>query len=487
MSTEAIKRKNIKEWGSIIIMFVLFFGTQFLPPFGLITELGMKVFGVFLGLLWGWVFVDVVWTSLLGFFILALTGWSQPLASVMSGFGNATTVMVIMSYCFAYCLSKIGVSEAIAYWVLSKKIFINRPWSLSIAIVLTTQFISMAGGSFAGIFLVWGVVKSIADLNGIPKGSMITSVLYALVLYAGMLGGLMVPFMGGVLMYGGFLTKATGVVIEGLPFLFAGELYGIISEIALIAVARFILRVDASKFNINADLCEQYKAYKTSRVQKIGLVVTLIFFLALMLPSVFKGAFWSTIGAWGIVGWSIIYMVFFNLLKDDDGNPVCTVSDCFSKGIAWGPVLLFMVTIPLASAMESDQVGILATAMNACNAIFGDMSLIALYIAMVVIMGFLTQLLHNLVMAAIFIPIFAPIVINMGGNPYTFFILIFAALSCSYATPAASMQAALIFAHDDVPGKHAYLLGWLYYIVSCIILIAMIPLFNILFASYTWV
>ena len=38
-------------------------------------------------------------------------------------------------------------------------------------------------------------------------------------------------------------------------------------------------------------------------------------------------------------------MVFFNLLKDENGSPVCTVSDCFCKGIAWGPVLLFMLPI----------------------------------------------------------------------------------------------------------------------------------------------
>ena len=74
MSVKTAKNVNVKEWIYIAIMFILFFGTQFLPPFGLITELGMKVLGVFFGLLWGWVFVDIVWSSLLGFFILALTG-----------------------------------------------------------------------------------------------------------------------------------------------------------------------------------------------------------------------------------------------------------------------------------------------------------------------------------------------------------------------------------------------------------------------------
>lgn len=45
----------------------------------------------------------------------------------VSGFTNPTVTMVIMSYVFAYCLGQIGVNEAIAYWAMSKKIFVNRP------------------------------------------------------------------------------------------------------------------------------------------------------------------------------------------------------------------------------------------------------------------------------------------------------------------------------------------------------------------------
>ena len=480
------KKFDVKEIVCIAVMFVLFFGVQYLPPFGHITPLGMKVLGVFLGLLWGWVFVDLVWTSLLGFFILSLTGWTTPLGAVMSGFSNATTSMIVMSYCFAYCLSKVGVTESIAYWVLGKKVFVGKPWILVTALVLTAQLISVAGGSFAGIFLMWGIVKSISDMNGLPKGAPVTCLLYAMILYAGMLGGSMVPFMGGVIMYGGFLTKATGIVVEGLPFLAAGQIYGIVSEVLLILVARFLFRMDASGFNINNEMCEGYAAYKNSRVQKIGLVATLVFFLAMCLPSVLKGSIWTTLGSWGIVGMSILYLVFFNLVKDDEGKPVCTVAECWERGIAWGPILLFMVTIPLANAMESEQIGIIATVNEWITGLVGGLDLYVLYIAIAIVMGFMTQLLHNLVMGAIFIPIFAPIVISMGGNPITFFMVIYAALCCSFATPAASMQSALIFAHDEVPSGQAYTYGIAYYIVSTITIIAMIPLFDLMFAGYVW-
>ena len=77
------------------------------------------------------------------------------------------------------------------------------------------------------------------------------------------------------------------------------------------------------------------------------------------------------------------------------------MEDCFQKGVAWGPILLFMVTIPLATAMESEEVGIMATVNEVCTPIFSSMGTTAMLIAIVILIGLLTQVLHNLVMAAL--------------------------------------------------------------------------------------
>lgn len=52
------KQKNpdqgyISYLGKVVVMLVLMFGFGFLPLFGQMTELGMKVLGVFIGLLFG--------------------------------------------------------------------------------------------------------------------------------------------------------------------------------------------------------------------------------------------------------------------------------------------------------------------------------------------------------------------------------------------------------------------------------------------------
>lgn len=62
----SVKKSN-KRYIHIAIMFVLMFGMGFLPTFGQITPMGMKVLGVFIGLVYGWCFIDLTWTSILGF------------------------------------------------------------------------------------------------------------------------------------------------------------------------------------------------------------------------------------------------------------------------------------------------------------------------------------------------------------------------------------------------------------------------------------
>lgn len=483
MSANTIKNNRI-SYIHVIVMLILMLGVGYFPPFGAITPLGMKVFGVFLGLLYGWCFIDILWPSVLGFFTLALTGYTTVLGGFMAGFNNATTIMVIFSYAFAYCLEQIGVSEAIAYWALSKKIFLNRPWLLISAIVLITVLIGMLGGMFAGIFLMWTVVKAIAEANNIEKGNLIVSMLYALILFGGFSGGQMVPFFGGVIMYGGFLTKNTGIVVEGPAFLFAGELYTVLSMLAIILIVKVIFKPNASSFILTEEMRQNYAQYQLNKKQEVGLITLIFYFLALLLPSVFHGGFWAMLSGWGMVGMTVIYMTIFAIWKDENGQSMCPMGECFTKGVAWAPIMLFMVTIPLANAMESEEVGIMVTVNQACTSIFSGLNVTVMLILVVIIIGFLTQLLHNLVMGALFIPTLGAIVIEMGGNPITFFFVIYAALCCSFATPAASMQAGLIYGHDKVPVSHSYLLGWLYYIVTVVIVIAMIPLCNILFASY---
>ena len=103
-------------------------------------------------------------------------------------------------------------------------------------------------------------------------------------------------------------------------------------------------------------------------------------------------------------------------------------------------------------------------------------------IAVIIVLGLLTQVTHNIVLAAMFTPFLIPLCAQMGGNIYTMWFIMFFALNASYVTPAASFQSAMVFGLERMSSKWAYILGTAILIVTWIVcIIVTIPLANALF------
>ena len=181
ISVSAINRRSYIH---VVIMFSLMLGVGFLPPFAQVTPLGMKVLGVFLGLVYGWCFIDLLWTSVLGFFALGLTGFMDTTTAVATAFGNQSVIIILICFAFAECVDRIGVTTAIAYWALGRKLFVGKPWIFISGVIIVSLILSIFGAWYAAMFLMWAVVDKVAEINKIPKGNLLTSMLGAMIVYA---------------------------------------------------------------------------------------------------------------------------------------------------------------------------------------------------------------------------------------------------------------------------------------------------------------
>ena len=76
-NTVQARNKNTAYYIHCIIFVLLTIGIGFLPPFGQITTMGMKVLGVFVGVIYGWIFIGFIWPSFFGMIVLGLTGYSN--------------------------------------------------------------------------------------------------------------------------------------------------------------------------------------------------------------------------------------------------------------------------------------------------------------------------------------------------------------------------------------------------------------------------
>ena len=94
MSTN-VKKNNITYWLHLAIWLVFSFIGWVLPAGEIITAYGMKILFIFIGLMYGWVFLDIVFPSLLAVILVAFAGDGAVAKTFYSGFGSNTVVIII--------------------------------------------------------------------------------------------------------------------------------------------------------------------------------------------------------------------------------------------------------------------------------------------------------------------------------------------------------------------------------------------------------
>ena len=99
------------------------------------------------------------------------------------------------------------------------------------------------------------------------------------------------------------------------------------------------------------------------------------------------------------------------------------------------------------------------TIMSAVTPIVTQFGPFAFIVACTLILGTITQVTHNIVLGAMFMPFLMPILDSVGGNMYTLWFILLIVLNLAYVTPAGSMQSAMVFGNENMGRKYAYGLG----------------------------
>lgn len=467
----------------LAIMFVLAFGISALPPFGQITPFGMKAIGVFVAVLYGWITFDLFWTSLFGFLIIPVLGLNTVAGSFGTGLANQMMITVLLSMAFAVAIGQAGVTDFMANWLLQRKIIRRSPWFLVIGIFAIAGIIGAVGPGMAAIFLLWTLVLKIADYAGLKKGDTLISYMLMMIVVWGMTTSFILPFKGGVLIYIAYLMQVTDVTIPAPSFIAFGFITIMLVLILSGVAAKFILKVDASKFVLPEHIMAEIQNAKVDERQKMSFTVLVVYIAVLLYASFFPNApgaaFINMLGVGGVSGVGLLVLAVINY----EGKGLIEIKKVFAN-IDWSLLYLLAVTYPIADLVKHPDAGIMPTIMAAIGPIVSQLGPVPFMIACMVILGTVTQVTHNIVLAAMFMPFLLPICAELGGNMFTLWFMLFITLNCAYCTPAGSMQSAMVFGHEMMERKHAYVLGIILLISAWIVYsVVGIPLGNVLFGG----
>lgn len=283
----------------------------------------------------------------------------------------------------------------------------------------------------------------------------------------------------------GIFTKGTNLVFPDLQYLVWEFVIVNLYIVILLLVAKFILRLDVSALaQLTNDLGTEHRNDKMNSEQAFGLTMLVAYIVMMLLPMLLPKtwAFTQFLSKFGILGSLGILISIAMAKRTPEGKPYVDFGKVAAKGISWDVIWLIVATTPLAAAFQAEECGIMTTLMGFLTPILTNMSPAIFIIACTIILGITTQIVHNLILGIVFIPVLCPLCATMGGNPYACFLAINMALMMAFITPAASMNAGLIFGHPWLNAKTAYMQGTLHLIIGlAITLIVGLPLANILF------
>lgn len=481
---ETIKKANTTMYFKVLIMFILTFGIGFIPTFGLITPVGMKVLGVFIGVLWGWVMIDILWTSIFAMVALGLTGLTGVTAVFQAGLSHPVVLMALTTSLFAAAMNACKITDLLCGYFLTRNIVKDRPWMLVTMMLIAGAMIGAFASSIAGVFLLWAITLKIADICGYQQGDKAIGYIIGLIVVVCCTASNCIPFQPGAIAFNGFLAQG----IDGGTTPYAGFLiYNLIIQTILIGLlilcGKFILKLDLSKFNLPEEMINELKNQTITYEQKLGLASVTVFVLCLLLPGILPKTvpgmlFLSNLG---IIGVSSLILVVLTILRAKDGEGIINITNCH-KEVPWSVVWLMASTFPISDALKSADTGIMATVVEATMPLFTNISLTVFFIGATVILAVITQVSVNLVLGAVFIPFLCSICVDLGGNPYVLFMMLYTGLNLSFLTPAASANSALMHGHTWAKGSTSYTIGILYLVLGCVLMAVIgIPLGNLLF------
>lgn len=454
--SEAVKKKNTMYYINSIITLVIIFGFGQLPAVAPLTPLGMNLIGIFLGLLYGWIFVDIVWPSMAGLLALMLIGGMAPKVLLNSSFGDPIVVMMFFIFIFCAAIDEHGLSRFISLWFITRKFVQGKPWAFTFVFLASIFILGGLTSASPAALIGWAILYAICDLVGYKKGDGYPTMMVFAIVFAAQVGMSMIPFKQVPLTVLGAFSNITGMTIDYAKYMLIAIVCCIVCAILLLLTCKFIFHPDVSKLaKLDASKLDKTGDGLTlTKTQKIVFAFLAALVLFLLLPSFLPKEFFLTrfLNGIGNTGVCILIVAVMCFLKVD-GKPLMRIKKSIDNGVAWGIIFLLAAVQPLSTAMTAEESGITEWMMGILNPIFGGKSPIFFMVVIGLIAALVTNVMNNGALGVALMPIVYSYCTANGIDPQLSVIIVVMCVHLAFLTPAASSSASLLHGNEWVTSK----------------------------------
>lgn len=433
----------------ILIMLALVVGFHFVPSTAGITQGGMNLIGLFLAMLYGWTFCDLLWVSMFGIVAIAFSGVVTLPEFLVMGFGSDTLVYILFIFFFTGVISEVGLIDYISNKMISFKFLTNRPWLFSTFIIIGSYISAAFINMFAAMIVFWEIVFIVSERFGFQKKDAWPTLMILGISMTSIIGGAVMPYKPVPMVILSTYSETAGVPMDFAKYIAFALPITFLVMMFYMLICRFVLRPDLKDLvHISVDFADASKLHLDKR-QKVAVAFLLVFIFMMVSPSILPDGFFlkTFISALGNSGTIFLLLIVMLWLKFD-GEPFCDFKK-LSKHVNYDMWVTMCFVIPFASVFTSDATGIKATIVKAMHPVLAGKSDLVFIVMAVGIATILTNIANNMVVGAVFTTLIVTIGSSMGMDVAPVIAVLCVAANLALVTPAACPNMAMTFAMKD--------------------------------------
>ena len=474
----ALKKPNLMYFVHTVICLVIMFGVGQLSPTEPLTPLGMNLIGIFLGVLYGWIFIDIIWPSIAGLLGLMLIGGMKPGMLLNKSFGDPIVVMMFFIFVFCATINYYGLSKFISLWFITRKAVAGKPWLFTYTFLASIMLLGGLTSASPAAVIGWSILYGVCEVCGYKKGDGYPTMMVFGIVYAAQVGMALIPFKQAALTVMSAYETMSGTHIDYAKYMFIALIACALCSLLFLLIGKYIFRPDVSKLaDLDASKLDKDQSLSLSGVQKAVLgflfaLVALLLIPAFLPKELALVKFLKSIGNTGICMFLVGLMCFIKV----NGKPLLRFKAMVDDGVAWGIIFILAMVQPLSGAMANPASGITPFLMSVLEPLFGSGSPLFFALCMGLLATILTQFINNGAVGVALMPIIFSYCTNKGVGPEMAVIMVVMGVHLAFLTPAASSSAALLHGNEWASTKSIWksspiviLLSWI--LMSAVIVI----------------
>ncbi len=467
-----------KKIGLILgpVLFLIFYNL----PFEMLNAEADKVIAVALWMITWWITeaVSISVTALIPLTIYPLVG-IMSMKAVSANYGSPIVFLFFGGFVMALALEKVDLHKRIALNII--KITGTSPNKVILGFMIATAFLSMWISNTATTVVMLPIALSVISLlindeDGFTKGDKNFALAIMLgIAYAANVGGIstIIGTPPNTVMVG-FMEQEYGMDISFLKWMMVGLPFSML----MIGLVYFLLvkviypnglgHLSHSENIIHEELAKLGPLQATERHVLIIFLITMLLWITRTYVNQ-----WLPFIKLSDAGISMLaaFALFTIPFKFNKGEFILEWKDTVK--LPWGILILFGGGLALASGLSGagviDFIGELVSSNKALSALIVGSILIA-------VMLFMTELMSNVALVAIFAPVVAGIAIGLDQEVLYMLIPVAMASSCAFMLPMATPPNAIVFASGYIKVHEMAKAGVWLNLLSIIILIVFMAL-----------